>query len=234
MSKNYSTMPTNLQAVLDIPMYEGQGVLAHDVSRRAALDKTMTLTGPPTWVQLPLSNLTVLSFNPATPDWLELAAAESTDMDFQVGAFSLVSWIFVDDLTDDRYLFVRGLDGNDGWYMYIASAGGLQLVTSQLGADQVTGSAVGTIATGTWYLVGATRLGASVKLYRNGVDVTGTPPGVHINPAASVRDMRIGIRDDETTHPWDGYIWRPRVFSRQLSAYEMLSIFEMERGLFGV
>ena len=45
--------------------------------------------------------------------------------------------------------------------------------------------------------------------------------------------LHVGVTDGHAL-PFDGYIWRPRVFSRELPASEMLMLFEMERALFGV
>jgi hypothetical protein len=235
MTIGYDNLPMLYGTVLDIPMFEGVGTLAHDISRApaTALDKTMTLTGPPTWANWPLSNIPILSFNPATPDFLELAAAESTDMDFQVGAFSVAAWIYVDDLSANRMLFCRGLLDTDGWHMAILINGSVAFYTNQAAANQVSISTAGDIAIAGWYFVGATRLTTSIRLYVNAVDVTATV-GVHTDPLTSARKLHIGVYDTEVASMWDGYIWRPRVWSRQISAAEMIQLFEMERGLFGV
>ena len=233
MSRGYSNIAVNRQSVLDVPMWEGDGNLAHDVSRQAALDKTTALVHAPAWTQLALSNLTVLSFTAAHPDYLELAAASCTDMDFQVGAFSVAAWIYLDSLAADRCLFCRGAANTDGWYWYISSVGAMQFVTNQAAANQISGSPAADILISNWYFVGATRLTTSVRLFKNGVDKTSVV-GAHVNPLTSARNLHIGIRDDEAAMPWSGYIYRPRAWGRNISAFEMLSIYEAERGLFGV
>jgi len=233
MSKGYNNIPSLMQTVLDIPMFEGNGLLAHDVSRLAALDKTMTLNVAPPWTQLPLSNLTFLDFDATNPDFLELAQAQSTDMDFTVSAFSLMAWAYFVDIALGPMLFCRGLLDTDGWYMNVLNDGTVGLTTNQAAASQVTNTAPGAVVTGRWYQLAATRLTTDVLIYVNAVDATDTA-GVHTDPLTANRKLHIGCYDDEASNGLHGYIWRPRVWSRQLSAFEMLSIFEQERALFGV
>lgn len=235
MTIGYDNIPMLFQTVLDIPMYEGVGMLAHDIARppATALDKTMTLTGAPTWAQWPLSNLTVLNFDETNPDFMELAVAESTDMDYQAGAFSLAAWVYAFDLGMDRYIIERGLLDTDGWYFYVLTTGNLIIRTNQAAAGQTTNTAAGVLAATEWALVGVTRLGASCRIYKNGVDVTDTA-GAHIDPLTSARKLHVGIDDTEAANQWNGYIWRPRIWSRQLSDDDFWKLFEMERGLFGV
>ena len=238
MTISYDKIPMLFQTVLDIPMYEGNGLRAHDIARPPAVaeDHTMTLTGPPTWAQWPLSNLTILSFNPATPDFLELSNANSLSMGFQAGMFSLAAWVFIDDLANDKYIIEKGLLNTDGWIFMVDIVGAIRLLTNQGGAGQLSASANGAITVAGWWLIGATRLTNSVRIYRNGVDVTATV-GNHVNPAACARKLHVGIDDTElvgSNTQMDGYIWRPMVFNRQLSAIEMLQLFESTRALFGV
>lgn len=238
MVKGYDNLPMLFQTVLDIPMYEGVGTLAHDIARPPAVaeDHTMTLTGPPAWAAWPLSNLPILSFNPATPDFMELSAANSVTMDYQAGAFSLASWVFIDDLSNDRYIIERGLLNTDGWYFYVDITGAIRLFTNQGGAAQISASPNGAVTIANWWFIGATRLGASVRIYRMGIDVTNVV-GVHVNPAACARKLHVGIDDTElvgSNTQMDGYIWRPMVFGRQISQLEMWQIFEMTRALFGI
>ncbi len=239
MTISYDKLPMYFQTLLDVPMYERAGLLAHDIARPplVAEDHTMTLTGPPTWTYWPLSNLTILSFNPATPDFLELSAANSVGMNFQAGAFSLAAWVFIDSLANDKYIIERGLINVDGWYFYVDITGAIRLITNQTpAAGQVSASANGAITIAGWWFIGATRLGNSVRIYRNGVDVTATV-GNHVNPTACGRKLHVGIDDTElfaSNTQMDGYISRPMIFGRQISPTEMWQLFEMSRGLYGV
>lgn len=239
MSKGYSNIPQLYQSVLDIPMFEGvapaNGALAHDISRQVALNKTMTLTGATiAWARWLLSNTTLVELDSGTPDRLELAAASSTDLNFTTGDFSGIAWVYPALLAGNiRNIFCKG-GTVDGWNFHVAGGNGaIYFSTYQAAGSQDTLSAIGQVVLNTWYLLGFTRAGAVAKLYKNGADVTLTAPA-HTDPdSAAARDFHVGC---SLVHAagWDGYIWRPRLFSRQLSATEMKELFEMERGLFGV
>jgi len=235
MTKGYDNLPMYFQTLLDVPMYEGTGTLTHDIARppATALDHTMTLTGAPTWAAWPLSNLPILSFVPGNPDFMQVAAVESTDLDFQTGAFSTVVWVYVDALAS-RYLMCKGTNVI-GWYWYIDANGAIHLTTSQAGpTQQDTFSVNGEVTISTWWMLGATRLGADVALYKNGNLLTVTA-GTHINPdSAAALKFLVGIDNTEVANMWDGYLWRPIIFGRQITQVEMWQIFEMTRGLFGV
>lgn len=235
MSKNYTLLPLNFRCVLDLPARDQYIVpfLNYDVSRFDAFDMTALGTATLSFTTVPLSNIWIWVFNPATPDWLEIANAQAANLNFVASDFSCAAWIFIDDLTADRCLFCMGDNNADGWYMYVAAAGGLQFITNQAGANQISGSNVNTILINRWYQIGATRQGANVRLYSNGADVTSLL-GAHVNPLVSARDFHIGIRDNEVNMPWSCYIWRPRAWTRTLSARDMSNLFETERKLFGV
>ncbi len=235
MTIGYDNLPMLMQTILDIPMYEGIGVLAHDIARppATALDHTMTLTHAPAWAAWPLSNLPILSFIPGHPDFMELAAAASTDLNFQAGAWSAVMWIF-EDVAASRYLMCKGTN-IVGWYWYVDANGAIHAVTSQGGpTQQDTFSGNGEVTVATWWMLGMTRLGANIALYKNGNPLAATA-GVHVNPAsAAALKFLVGIDNTEAGSPWDGYLWRPIVFGRQISALEMQQVFSMTRGIFGV
>lgn len=234
--KGYSNIPQLYQASLDLPMFEASGAVARDISRQAALDKTSTLHGATiAWAHIAPSNVSVVAFTSGTPDYVDISAANSTDLNYQAGAFSGVAWVYASLLVANlRHIFNKG-GTVDGWKFHVAGGNGaIYFTTCQAGPTvQETLSDIGQVVLNTWYMLGFSRLGAAVKLFKNGVDVTLTP-GAHVNPdSAAARLLNIGC---DITHagPWDGYIWRPRIFSRQLSATELKELFDMERGLFGV
>lgn len=162
-----------------------------------------------------------LEFVPTVPDYVSIAAAY-TQLDFTSEAFSIIARIYIDDLTGARNVFCRGRDSRDGYFCWVGTDGRTTFFTSQSGADQTSqGSAAG-IATGSWYTVGITRDGASVTIYKNGVDDTDVV-GTHINPATSARVAKIGIYDNLSDNPFDGKIEFLRIFSRALPASEHLA-----------
>ncbi len=100
--------------------------------------------------------------------------------------------------------------------------------------DGVEGLGAGddAVVVGEWAFVGCSRDGTDVRIYKNGRDVTAVYVA-HGDPDTSARNFYIG-RSDAGAGPYDGDMWRPRIWERAVPADEWLSIFEMERGYFGV
>lgn len=238
MTISYDKLPMLFQTVLDIPMYEGLGAVAHCIARPPGVteEHTVALQGATiAWAQWALSNVTVIDFTSATPDRLSIPAAQTVSMDYQVGAFSGLAWIHPDAVAGSaRFVICKGGQGAGcGWNFHFTTDGAIAFSTVQAADSQHTYSPNGTIVIGEWAQIGFTRLGAVARVYKNGVDVTSIS-GVHVNPDSAVaRDVHIGVTEGHAL-PYDGYIWRPRIFSRQIGAGEMWKLFETERDLFGV
>ena len=162
------------------------------------------------------------NFTTATPDYIEILAAASTRLDFTSGDFSLVARVKIDVYEQHHNVFVRGLFDADGYEFRISVNGQLYFRTNQAAANQVSSSAAGDIVAATWYTIGVSRSGTSVKLYRNGVDRT-TTSGTHINPLTSPKNLRIGANDTGAL-PLDGIIQDVFAYNRALSAGEHLDI----------
>jgi len=225
----YDKHSLNYQMVLDLPFTEETGLLVYSVSKNHIV---ATLHGVPTWQQF-INGLQYLDFDPTNPDWLDVPGVDSYDLDFTSGNFSLAVWARVDDLSTHRYLMVRGLANTDGWLFFVQDTGRIGFATCQAAATQASYSAAGDIVTAAFALIGMSREGADVWLYKNGIDVTDAPD-THINPLTSARELHIGILDDEINNPWDGGMHRPRAWNRRLSAAEHMAIFNAERQLFGL
>lgn len=153
-----------------------------------------------------------LDFNAATPDYVEIPAAY-TQLNFTSENFSLIARVKLDNLSDANRIFIRGLFDTDGWFIQYHTAVGLDVRTGQSSANQSTQSGTSGWAIATWYTIGFSRDGASITLYRNGVDVTSVS-GVHINPATSSRSAKIAVDDDKSGNPFDGQIEFLRIFGR--------------------
>lgn len=161
------------------------------------------------------------NFVAATPDYIELAA-ESV-MNFTSGDFSIVVRIKIDDLTNNPVVCCRGLFNTDGYYLQAFSNGRVHCLTNQGAAQQSSGSSLLSVAINNSYTLGASRVGASIKIFINGVDDTNIV-GAHTNPATSARTMKIGTYDNKVTSPFDGIIQNVLVYNRSLSAGEHLDI----------
>jgi hypothetical protein len=229
----YNKHPINHQALLDLSMEEVVGAAGDYIYDRARPHHDCVLNGATIgWTLLP-SGLYVMDFTSGTPDWIDCPAADTADLDFTIGDFSLGAWINLDDLSANRMIMCRGLLDTDGWHCAVLMDGSIVLYTNQAGASQGSLSSVGLIVVGTSYLVGFSRHGASVRAFINGLDVTETI-GTHVHPLTANRELHIGIYDNETGSPWEGQMWRPRIWDRYVDEWEWLELFNMERHWFGV
>lgn len=211
-----------------LPFNEATGALSHDHSIWRITP--FTHHGTPAWTQL-ASGIYVLDFNSATPDWLDCPALTSAKLDFTAGDFSMGVWAKIDDAVT-RILLCRGVANTDGWFLLVSNAGNVGFATCQVGFTQATYSTV-CITPGIWYFIGISRVGANVRTFVNGQDVTDVPD-THADPVTANRELHIGIRDNETDDPWDGQMWNPRIWGRYLQPWEWLELFNMERHLFGI
>ena len=228
MPRGYDNVWLNSQLLLDLQFREGSGSRYHDFAKpHHVVDGG---GGIPFWAALG-NGLYYLGLNAANPDWIVATAAATLDLDFTTGAFSLAVWIDP-DLNGNRFLFQRGLTINDGWGFHYNTNEALTFSTNQAGAAQHTVGTTNEIVVGTWCLAGVSRDGATARIYHNGQEST-TTYGTHVAPLTSGRNFYVG-RADLGAGPYEGDVWRPRIWDRALPAAEWRSIFEMERGLFGV
>ena len=220
----------NQGLLLDLQFRETTGTLTADWAKPYHVGAT--LTGTPAWAVLG-NDLTYLSFDPANPDSIIIAAADCLDLGFTTASFSGAMWIYP-DVYGNRYLYDKS-SATAGWAFWVAGVSPYIAFTSANAgpATQTTYGAAG-LALAAWQFVGFTRTGAVAKIYLNGRDATVTS-ATHINPAASAAiNFTIGTIVGAGAGWYDGRMWRPRVFNRVLSAWEMLALYEGERNLFGV
>ena len=229
MSVGYDKRPVYQNLLFGLTLEEMVGLEAQD---RAKPHHTCTLHGVPVWTAL-ANDTPYLAFAPANPDWLDCPQADTVDLNFIAGNFSLGAWVKVTSLAANRMVFCRGLLDTDGWHNAILMDGSFALYTNQAAANQVTISAVGAIVINNWYLMGISRTGASVFTYLNGSNIT-TTVGAHTDPLTSARELHIGIYDNEVGSPFSGGMAYPRIWGRALPDDDWQYLFETERHLYGV
>lgn len=228
MTLGYDHLSLNYELLVDLLFEEGTGTNTQDFAKPH--HPGCTLTGAPTWQNLG-NGLGYLDFVPGNPDYVVCLGADTADLNFTSGDFSVAAWIRPDAL-GNREILCRESVNVDGWSFWLDTRGAMTLSTNQAAAAQHTYGRIGDVAIGSWVLVGASRTGATIRIYTNGVDTTGTPD-THIDPVTAVRNLYVGISN--TGVGWyDGDMWRPRIWGRQLPASEFRLMFEMERELFGV
>jgi len=238
MSVAYDNLPINFQQLLSAPFREATGGAGDPTQDVARPHHPLILRGATiAWGQVALSNLTYINLDSDTPDFIECAAADSVDLDFIGDDFAMMCWVHSTGLVGGRAIMYKGLQDNDGWGWFVRATGQQYFETNQLGAGlhQATQSPAGDVVIDTWWLLGMSRSGAAIQLFKNGIGVTDPDEtGVHINPASAVaRDLHIGIADNEALYPWRGYKWNPRIWGRHLPLNAHKQVFDLEGHFFG-
>ena len=151
-----------------------------------------------------------LDFDPTIPSYVEVPA-DQTQLNFTSGDFSIIARIKIDDLTGNRYIFMRGGFNIDGYQLQVNTTGDVAFYTNQDGSQQNSKTAGGSIVVDTWYTIGITRAGTSVIPYINGLNAASTV-GTHTNPKTCARTAKIGIHNDKASGRLDGKMEFLRVF----------------------
>ena len=214
--------------VFDMDCCEGAG----NPNDSARPHHPLTMSGSPSWSSL-ANGTGYLDFNSGHPDYVQCTNALSADLDFTSGSFSTALWFNIDSIAANTMLMSRGnnLAVFDGWYYYTYTDGRIYFNTMQAGVAQWSNSTP--IVISTWYLFITVRVGASIRLYINGIDKTEVA-GTHINPATSSQKFHIGIAANDVSLPFDGKIASARIWNRALSAAEIYYLFQRERYYYGI
>jgi hypothetical protein len=123
-----------------------------------------------------------------------------------------------------------GGSGEEHWFMVSSSrVSGTKVLRFRLKTDGTTGevkadTATGNIELDVWTHAAAVWDGATMRLYKNGVEVGSTAKGgtLSTNPDAKVS---IGNQPAETgDRPWDGLIDDVRIYDRALSVDEIAEL----------
>jgi len=223
----------NGQLLFALPFYEATGVITQDVAKP---HHPVDLHGFPSWAAV-ASGLGVLDFNGAS-DYLDSPAADTVDLDFITGDYSIVVWTNHQWTAQSQIIIGRyGVD-LDGWELYFFDTplNYLQLRHhhASLAPDRTGCFSVGW-SNDAWHLVGISRSGAYPLHYRNGmgVEVTYDVGGLS-DPDSCNRDLVIGARYTKNADWYKGMQWNPRVWSRCLQPWEHRAIFDAEREIFGL
>jgi len=163
-----------------------------------------------------------LNFDLTNPDYVHVATP-TPQLNFVAGRFSMVFRFRTTTMAVYQRLISRGDYLVDGWLVQARINGVIGVHTSQLGTSDRSDTSPGSIAINTWYTIGISRNGTSIRIYINGVDDT-TIVDVHADPLTSPKTLKIGIGDDLISEPLDGRMEFLRIFGGvTLSASEHLA-----------
>ena len=217
-------LSTAIGCMLDLPGLPGAGNKIYD---RSPYGNIGTITGA-VWKRLP-GGLWVLDFD-GTDDYVDCGSDSS--LKFTSEDFSTEFWAKFDSFASYPRIIGNDASETTGYWLDFRNTGKLRFITNQPPAErQETNINDGLTVIDTWYHFVASRDGATVTLYRNGVDAT-TSHGTHIDPATP-GDTFIGRRFN-VSYPMDGQIALVRIYNRALSALEIQNHFNREKHLFGV
>jgi len=233
----YDSLSFNSDILLDLPFREGVESTTQDVAKP---HHPVTLVGGPTWTPI-ISGLGTLVFDGAT-QYAQLLNADTLDLDFTAGDYSLSSWIYWEHGSTSQQLISRyDVDvAFSGWEWYLTEYGGQFHLTLRhhhagtivSGHPRTGGNSLGW-AQGVWTHAAVSRIGAVAQHFRNGVAVDMTySPGGMVDPESCAEDLVIGTRFTKNTDWFKGNMWRPRVWGRALSAEEWKIIYDIEKRWF--
>ena len=240
IAQSYDKVPENDSILLDLPFREGSGTGTFD---HAKPHHPMAMNDPGggsfVWTTL-ASGIMVLEFTTIGGGgtdgvYLDSPAAETADLDFTTGDFSLGCWIKWDS-TGGWSEIIMGRYGVDldGWEVYLDISGGRNTVSQRHHHVSLTPNensncySIGW-APGAWCLLGISRKGSSLypKHYRNGVElgVTYEASGM-LAPDTCNRDLTIGCRYTKDANYFSNMRGRIIISGKALSASEWLSMYK--------
>ena len=241
--KGYDNIPENEDILLDLPFYEGGGVLTRDQAKPHHQD--VLLINTPTWETL-ASGLGVLAFNNTTFEYIELDSASCADLDFTSGDYSIGAWIRWEDTATSLIVMGKYEVNVSGWELYLfGGAGGQNYLTlrhhhAATLVPPITGNARSACYSENWtpevwHFMGISRTGGGeAQHYRNGIPLIITTSGL-VDPETNSDDLVIGVRSPtKNADYYKGKLWRPRIWSRIVEVNEWVNMFEQERDYFGV
>lgn len=245
--KGYDLIPENEDILLDLSFYEGVGLITHD---QAKPHHSMILNDPGTgsfvWISI-ASGLMVLDFvpvgsGPTQGVYLNASAANTADLDFTNGNFSIGGWINWEWNGQSSIIIGRYGVNFDGWEIYLDESGGRNTVSQRHSHASLTPNLNSNCFStgwtpGTWAFLGISRTGGDLFPihYRNGIALTmAYEDSGMLDPDSCNRDLVVGCRYTKDANWYKNQMWGLRIWERTLSAVEWLNIFERERDWFGI
>lgn len=217
--------------VLDPETYFGSSITPDDTTWKDESgngnDGTLT-TGTGGWVQLP-SGLWVYNFDGAAT---KMVIPSSSSLNI-TGDLTILTWLYLKDaygVGSDLFTIIDrnwDEDPRTSYSLYLRGiTGDLRLLRSAGGIDNSTKTSW---AAG-WHFIAVSSSSVSEFMFINGV-TDGT--GVGGSDTGFATDAYVGSTITEA-HYLNGYLSALRVYNRALSSTELITIYNMERYLYGV
>lgn len=250
MTIGYDKIDVNRGLLLDLPFDEGKGVLVHDRAKpQRILTQQLPGGGSFAWGNLitgcPYLEFVTIGLAPGDGVYLECPAADTLDLDFTSGDYSIGAWVNHGITGNMKPKILIGryqiddtvLLNNTGWEVYLETNAGIDYLElrhhhGSLGVDpdHRDGCYSKGWATNRWDLLGISRhkvAGTSYpQHYRNGVAVetTYTATGLR-DPDSCGQDLVIGSRFTKDQDWFKGKQPKMKIWGRALAAEEWRFLF---------
>ncbi len=221
----YDSLGLNEDIQLDLSMLEATGSLLHDESKNHSIATMHTSVGTPIWMQLS-SGRYGIDLNRAYPlvdmkQYYDIPAADCINLDFTTTDYSLAIWFYWSFAGYSQIIMGKYVVDASGWEAYLHNAGGVDSLTVR---HHHGGTRTATYSVGwnqnQWHLWSYSRIGANAFHYRDGQPIA-TIGGLLLDPSSSVaNDWRLGCRFTEDSNWLKARFYRPRAWSRALTADE--------------
>jgi len=228
----YDSLELNGDIQLDLSMLEATGLITHDESKNHSMATIHGTIGSPLWQQLAAGHYG-LYLNAAYPTlntehFLKIPAADITNLDFTTTDYSLAMWLNWIDTGLSQVMMGKYVVDSRGWEAYITKIGAAESITVRHhhGGTRTATYSLGWVVS-EWHLWSYSRIGANAYHYRDGEPIA-TMGGPLQDPSSTIADdFRIGCRYSENQNWFKGRFYRPRAWSRSLSASEHRLLFEL-------
>ena len=239
----YDIKSKNMECLLDLPFFEGADILAHDIAKP---HHTLTQVDPGggafAWGNLetgcPYLEWIPIGGGATDGVYLEGAAADTVDLNFISGDYSIGGWVNWGAGTNQSEIIIgRYATEIDGWDIYFNAVSNTlshRHHHSSLGAGNLKSECFSRgWVPGTWDFFGVSRGSLYPQHYRNGVPLVMDYGGLTmLDPDTANRNLVMGCRDTNNANWYYGRMWRPRVWPKCLSTEEWRDIFESEKHWF--
>jgi len=135
----------------------------------------------------------------------QLSLGLDPQFDFVMESFTIEAWINPSASGLSRPIFGKYLANTDGYLFHLSAADRIEFITYQGGASQTTNSTVVGASDLNRHQFVAVRNGASVQLFKDGIEVTYNAVGVHVNPVSP--SARNGLAFGFVGYSSDFSIW---------------------------
>jgi len=229
----YDNLGLNEDIELDLSMLEATGTLLHDESKNHIVATQHKTAGTIVWDALAagrygiqLANQRILG-SYINKQYLDAPAADTANLDFTSGDYSLAIWFRWIWDSYSQILFGKYAVDTCGWEVYLHKASGNCSLTvrhhhSGEATDRTASYSYGWEDDSTMWLFSCSRVGATCQHYLNGLPITTiVSAGGLIDPASSAaRDLIIGKRFTGDQNYLYGHFHRPRAWSKALTVDE--------------